>query len=377
VKVAHIIAPSPVGGAEQVVLDLTGALCSQGLEVHLIVVLDEGSNDRSFLTRVDEGIHVHPLLISARRYDRERKEIRSILSSNGICMVHTHGYRADVVGSGAARALGVGTITTVHGFTGGGIRNRIYEWAQRRTFRKFDSVVAVSRKLSEELRGEGVPETRLHTIPNSRRPPTNLLGRVEARRALSLPETGFQVGWIGRLSPEKGPDVMLEALALIKGELSGQGVAAAFLGDGRLRSALEERSGTLGLEDSVHWLGPVADAAEFFRAFDVVVLSSRTEGTPIVALEAMMAGVPLVATRVGGVPDLMGSGAALLVAPESPRDLARAIEDVYRDPEEARRRSERARDRARQVAAPDAWAEEYLQVYRGVKTTLDRGKQGT
>lgn len=342
-----------------------------------MIVLDEDSNDRSFLSRVDDGIQAHPLVIPARRYDQERREIHSILSSNGIRMVHTHGYRADVVGSGAARAARAGTVTTVHGFTGGGLRNRIYEWAQRRAYRKFDAVVAVSRKLSEELRDEGIPEPRLHTIPNSRRPPTKLLDRAEARRALGLPDDGFQVGWIGRLSQEKGPDVLLEALALLKRELEGQGFDAAFVGDGRMRKELEEQCGALGLENSVHWLGQVADAAEFFRAFDVVVLSSRTEGTPIVALEAMMAGVPLVATRVGGVPDLMGSGAALLVDPEAPDVLARAIADVYRDPEEARRRSDRARERAREVSAPESWAQEYLQVYRRVHAAREQKGRAT
>ena len=369
-KVAHIMAPSPVGGAEQVVLDLTGALAAGGVEVHLVPILDEGAEDHPFLSRIDDTVRVHPLFLPPRRYAMERREVRSLVAQENLCMVHTHGYRADVVSSGAAAGVGAGRVTTVHGFTGGGVRNRLYEWAQRRAFRQFDAVVAVSRTLADELREEGISDARLHTIPNCRRPPAGLLDRVQARTALGLSVDGFHVGWIGRLSQEKGPDVMLEALGHLDGAVPGTGFQTIFIGEGRLRSGLEARASALSLDQVVRFLGRVPDAAEVLPAFDVVVLSSRTEGTPIVALEAMMAGVPLVATRVGGVPDLVGSDAALLVPPEDPEALASAVAEVSRNPQAAESRARRAKARAQEVSSLDSWAERYMQVYEDVATAL-------
>src|SRR5713101_3623616 len=82
-------------------------------------------------------------------------------------VVHTHGYRPDVVDAGAARRLGIPTVTTVHGFTGGGWKNRFYERVQRRSHRRFDAVVAVSRPLVEQLLRDGVPPRRLHLVQNA------------------------------------------------------------------------------------------------------------------------------------------------------------------------------------------------------------------
>ena len=373
-KVAHIMAPSPVGGAEQVVLDLTGALAAAGVEVHLVPILDEGADDHPFLSRIDDTVRVHPLFLPPRRYVMERREVRSLVTRENLCMVHTHGYRADVVSSGAVAGVGAGRVTTVHGFTGGGLRNRLYEWAQRRVIRRFDGVVAVSRTLADQLRDEGIPDARLHTIPNCRRPPAGLLDRSQARTALGLSMDAFHVGWIGRLSREKGPDVMLEALAHLDGAAPGTDLRTTFLGEGRLRSGLEARAGALSLEQAVRFPGRVPDAAEVLRAFDVVVLSSRTEGTPIVALEAMMAGIPLVATRVGGVPDLVGSEAALLVPPEDPEALADAVAEVRRNPQAAESRARRAAARAREMSSLESWAERYIKVYEDVAAvTKGRG----
>src|SRR6267143_1074250 len=170
------------------------------------------------------------------------------------------------------------------------------------------------------LRRFGVANRRIHVIPNawSGHVPRD---RRAARQALGLSPDEFVIGWVGRLIPVKGADVFLEALS----ELSDLPWSASILGDGVERRRLERVSATLRLGGRVTFHGQVDDAPNLFRAFDAVVLSSRSEGTPMALLEAIAAGVPVVATAVGGVPDVIGPGEALLVQPDQPTAVAQAI----------------------------------------------------
>jgi glycosyltransferase involved in cell wall biosynthesis len=289
-----------------------------------------------------------------RAYSRERAAIAVLCSRLRPDIVHTHGYRADVIDSGVARRSRVPTVTTVHGFTGTGWRGRLYERLQRRAFRRFDAVVAVSRPLATLLRNDGIAASRVHVIPNAyaNRP---FATRAEARQALNLGD-GFVAGWIGRLSREKAPDVFLAALARVDGAVRG-----AIVGDGREREALAAQS------SKVTWLGQVSDAARLITAFDVLVLSSRTEGTPIVLFEAMAAGVPVVSTAVGGIPDVVSPREALLVPSERPDELARAIASVRDDPGAARERAQAAAARLASDFAVTPWVERYASVYQAVR----------
>src|SRR5438445_660148 len=125
------------------------------------------------------------------------------------CLVQ---HRPDVLDGGVARRLGIPVVTTVHGFTGGGWKLWLYEWLQCRAIRRFDAVVAVSRPLVERLERARVPRSRIHAVPNAWRALARPLDRPAARRALGIPSGGLVVGWVGRLSHEKGLDVLLEAL---------------------------------------------------------------------------------------------------------------------------------------------------------------------
>ncbi len=253
-------------------------------------------------------------------------------------------------------------MSTVHGFTGGGWKNRLFERLQRRAFRRFDAVVAVSSPLAAELSLTGVESRALHVIRNAWRPGEAPLPRERARRALGLPEGIFVLGWVGRLSREKGLDVFLRALT----RLEGFPAVASVIGDGPERRCLLEGASPGPNAPRVVWHGAVPDAARMYRAFDAFVLSSRTEGTPIVLFEAMQAEVPIVAAAVGGVPDVLSDREAILVSPEDPEVLAAAIRRVRRDPGAARRRAEAARRRLETKFAPASWVRRYDSVYRSV-----------
>lgn len=362
-SILHVVAPAQAGGLEEVVVALAAGHAARGHTVRVLTILDR-DDSRDPLTRrlPAAGVEVVPAVLAGRAYARERAAVARACAAFRPDVVHTHGYRPDVLDGGVARRLGIPTVTTVHGFTGGDWKNRLYERLQVRAFRRFDAVVAVSRPIVERLARAGVPRQRIHLLPNAwaGRPPAQ--DRAAARRSLGVPLEGFRIGWVGRLTAEKGADVLVEAVA----RLGDVPVSVSVIGDGRERGPLEQRARELGIADRIAWHGLVADAAGLYRAFDVFVLSSRTEGTPIALFEAMAAGVPVVATHVGGVPDVVSPGEALLVPAEDPDALASAIRAVLEDPAAAAARAAAARARLERAFGREPWLDRYEMLYRGL-----------
>jgi glycosyltransferase involved in cell wall biosynthesis len=360
--VAHVLAPAMFGGLERVVAGLAAGQAAAGRPVTVMAILPPGGEAHPFLEELDPAVRIAVVRVPDRAYRAERREVARLCRELGVRVLHTHGARVDVVDSGAARAAGIASVTTVHGFCGGDLKNRFYEWLQRRSFRSMDAVVAVSRKLATELAASGVDGRIIHTIPNGFDGALVPVSREEARRRLGLGEAEICIGWVGRLTPEKGPDVLLDALAFLR-DLPWR---LSVVGQGRLRPRLEEQARRLGIDHRVTWHGGVAGAPTLYRAFDLFALSSRTEGTPMALLEAMAAGVPVVATAVGGVPDMVDSRHALVVPPQQPRVLAEAIRAALVDRDAALVRAAAAAARLEAEYGRDAWVAGYDRVYEAV-----------
>jgi glycosyltransferase involved in cell wall biosynthesis len=196
------------------------------------------------------------------------------------------------------------------------------------------------------------------------------LPRPQWRRALGIPDDAVLYGTAGRMHRVKGHDVFIEAAAiLVKRHGSCQFAVA---GDGPLRGELMSRAAHLGLGSRLHFVGYQGHIEEFLAGLDVFVLPSRSEGMPLALIEAMAAGLPCVATRVGGVPEVLEDGCGLLVPPESPSDLANAMEAML---DEGRRRSMGARAAvAAQRFSIERCAERFAEIYRGL---IEGGTAGT
>jgi glycosyltransferase involved in cell wall biosynthesis len=361
-RIVHVLAPAREGGLERVVSMLSEG---QGRErAHVAAVLSprDDVDDHPFIRALEAAeIPVTRVVVGPRSYLREYRSLGALVARLQPQVVHTHGYRSDVIGGAAARAHGVPTVSTVHGFTGGGRRNRLNEKIQCYALRRADAVLAVSKPLVDRLAHAGVPRERISWIPNGFEPPAHSMTRAAARRALGIADEAIVVGWVGRLSHEKGADVMLSALAQ-----SEPFWRLSMVGDGRERNRLIEQASELGIQQRVAWHGSVANAGTLTSAFDAFVLSSRTEGTPIALFEAMHARVPIVATCVGGVPDVVTSEHALLVPPERPAMIADALAEIKRDPAAATRRSDEARKRVLHAFSAQSWIEAVEEVYRTV-----------
>jgi glycosyltransferase involved in cell wall biosynthesis len=357
-RVLHLLAPTREGGLEQVVTMISTIQRSAGVHVGAVLSPDQAA-DHPFVTRLQAlGVPVTSVVVGGRSYLREYRSLAILIDRLKPSIVHTHGYHADVIGGAVARAKGIPTVSTVHGFTQGVLRNVLYEWMQRIALKRADAVIAVSEPLVRILINAGVAKRKIHQVRNGFAPMQPPLTRSVARTKLGISSNALVAGWVGRLSQDKGADVMLDALAL-----ADPAWKLSMIGEGRDRDKLLRKAASLGITDRVTWHGHVPDAGLLMTAFDAFVLSSRTEGTPITLLEAMRACVPIVATRVGGVPDVVSSREALLVAAEEPAQIASALADIASGQSAARERGVRARDKAKEKFGPAAWLTAVSAVY--------------
>ena len=359
--VIHVLAPAAFGGLEQVVLSLAVEQRAEGKSAHVVELVETGGAETTLAARLRTfGVDVHTLAYPPRAYGSQFSALRRLVKSIAPDVIHSHGYVSDVL---AAVIKSIDRdqrlVSTVHGFTGGGWKNRLYERLQRRALRRFDAVVGVSRRLSTDLIESGLSAARVHTIPNAWRALAPPADRASARQALGVPDDVFSVGWVGRVSYEKGLDVLVKALP----QLVDISLKLTVVGDGVLRASVQETADRLGVASRISWAGVVDDAARLMRAFDLLVISSRTEGTPMNLLEAMSAGVPVLTTSVGGIPDVVSDAEALLVAPDEPTTLAKGIRAIHGDRKAGAERAARARDRVQSVFGVTAWLKEYDRVY--------------
>ena len=359
-SILHLIAPAQFGGAESVVRGLAAGQHARGHCVTVAASLSPDDQVPPFLTDLANlGVAVEVMRVPPRGYAQEVRLVRALCSRLRPDVAHTHGYRSDLVAGHAARRAGIPLVTTVHGFTTGSWRNQLNQALERLAFRRFDAVVAVSALIAERVLRWGVRPERVRVIANAYVPVSSIRTREEARTALGITDSSFRFGWVGRVDRDKALDVLVEALAQLQ-DLQWQ---LSVIGDGPDVPKLRQRAGSLGFESRITWHGVVPGAGGLMTAFDTYVLSSRTEGTPIVLLEAMAAGTPVVATKVGGVPDVVGAVEALLIAPGKPAALAEALRSTLGDPDGARGRAGAASERLRAFDAR-LWLDRYDEVYR-------------
>lgn len=363
VRVMQLLAPGAYGGLERVVTQLSTGLARRGWPSAVVAILDAGADEPPVLDEMrTAGVTVFPVPVPPRAYRLERHQVGVVVDRWRPQVANTHGYRADVNLRPVLRARRVPLVGTAHGFTGGGWKNRLFEWLDRRALGRCEAAVAVSRPLGARLRSGGVRPDRLHVIPNAWAPSRTTLSRAEARERLGLPQEAVAIGWVGRLGAEKGPDVAVSAMARLRHPTA----TLSLVGAGREEPALRALASRLGVEDRIRWHGGVAAAGELMAAFDAFCLSSRTEGTPMALLEAMAIAVPVVVTQVGGVPDIVSGQEAVLVPSEDPDALAAALDFTLTHPAEADARARRARRKLETAFDMEPWLDRYQSLYRSL-----------
>ncbi|KYF65791.1 glycosyltransferase family 4 protein [Sorangium cellulosum] len=336
-KVAHVVLSLNVGGLERVVLRLLERTARDRF-APVVCALQEPGALAEELARLDV-----PLVVIARRPGLDPGlpvRLSAWMRREGIGLVHTHNPGPHLYGAlaaGLARAAGLA------GGGGGGGGPRVIHTKHGRNYPKqkrkvlvnrlatalTDRVVAVSddaRAVALEV--ERVDPAKVVTILNGVDTEVFRPGDAGAARArLGVPAAGYHVGCVARLSPEKDHATLLAAFARLREVRTDAHLT--LIGDGPVRPALEQQAARLGLAGAVTFTGTRGDVAELLAAFDVFALASLTEGISLTLIEAASAGLPIVATRVGGNPEIVQEGeTGLLVSPGAPETLAAALEAV-------------------------------------------------
>lgn len=338
------------GGSAEAVLQLASGLARRGHRVTLVTgrtvapETDLGQFER------EAGVRVI-LLPSLRREVRPLLDALSMVALRGLIsreapdLVHTHTSKAGILGRTAAFLAGCRTIvhsTHGHVFYGyfGALQTGIYVLLERMVARATDGILTLTNvETADHISRKIVPRGRYFTVPSGidlerfrRRPEM----RSEVRASLGISDCAIVVGWIGRLAPVKKPDVFLEAFASLEGVMSA--AVAVIVGEGELHRETEVLAHRLGIAERVILTGYRRDVHDLLCAMDVLVLTSSNEGFGRVIIEAMAASVPVVATRVGGIPEIVEHGdTGMLVDPGDPKATALAVRSILDDPQLARR----------------------------------------
>jgi glycosyltransferase involved in cell wall biosynthesis len=252
----------------------------------------------------------------------------------------------------------------------GPLRSLFFRLLERWLAARTTALIAVSPQVRDDLVKLGVaPRERFAVIrlgiELDERVAPEQDGRIESRRYLGIPENRFTVGWIGRMTSVKRTDDILVAFKRLCE--SGVDATLCLVGDGPDRRELERRAHELGVVRDTLFLGYQEEVAPFYAAFDALVLPSSNEGTPVSAIEALAAGRPVVATRVGGVPDVVRDGEdGFLVDPGATDELAERLERLARDPDLRARMGERGRERVLPRYAVDRLVTDVDQLYRAL-----------
>ena len=345
-----LIAPGELwGGVEQCVLTLSLQLAARGRLAGTVTLFGGQLSARL----MEHGIPTY-VLEKGLSLPTLLRELRGVIEETAPSLLHAHGYKATIACAlGTSRPL----VRTVHGGIERGssrlesARLLLYERAADMLARWTNaSSIYVSDALRKE-RGQGAPsECRIH---NGVDLPTwdGTRGSRNSR---------LRVGIVGRITPVKGHDVAIEAWSL----LSPDRFELLVAGDGEARSALIARAQQLGVTDSITWRGFVADMATFYRDIDVLIMPSRNEGIPYALLEAMTYALPIIASDVGGIPEVITHESdGLLVPPDVPHALAASLERLASDPVLSLRLGSAARATAQTRFSTEHMMDQHMALY--------------
>ncbi len=325
-RVLQFITPAGFYGAERWVLALANNINSEQALCDLAVTREGAGQDLTLaeLYPTDTGQEVHYLDMKGRFDLGAVKQLCEIIQEGRIDVIHTHGYKSDIIGLFAARRTGIACVSTPHGFSGKvGMKLAAFIRVGVHLLRYFDQVVPLSEELMSDMRRFGVPEEKTRFIRNGV-DLTEIDASLEKvpRGANAPAESGRAVGFIGQIIPRKGIGDLLEVFDSLHG--SDSALQLQLVGDGRQRQELEDKARSLSSAEDIHFLGFRSDRLELLSGFDLFVMTSSLEGIPRCMMEAMAVGVPVVAYDIPGVDQLVEHERTGLLAPHGDKEALAA-----------------------------------------------------
>jgi glycosyltransferase involved in cell wall biosynthesis len=363
-KVLQFITPAGFYGAERWVLALANNLNPDHLVCDLAVTRESSTQDLTVAELYPKSAGSVHYLDMAGRFDfRVVKQLCDVIQQQGIDVIHTHGYKSDILGLLAARRTGIRCVSTPHGFSGKvGLKLATFIRIGTWMLSYFDRVAPLSEELVCDMKRFGVPDRKITFIRNGV-DLTEIDAALEGFKGRDKSSGGYRtLGFIGQLVPRKGiPDLLDVFDQLYRKD---KNLKLQLLGDGRQRGELEEKAAGQGSARAVEFLGFRSDRLELLSRFNLFVMTSSLEGIPRCMMEAMAVGVPVVAYNIPGVDKLVTHGETGLLAPYGDEAaLASCCRQLLDDPELVVRLSANARELIDEKYSAARMAQEYEDLF--------------
>lgn len=336
-KVAHLTASPCYGGPERQILGLIKHMRRKDPTVeHLVMSFSEKGNCRPFLEEAkSQNVRSQELQNDMPHLWSAKQELASILDREKIDLLSVQGYKSEILGYYAAKKVGIPCLGVSRGWTASNWKISLYEMLDRHFLKKLDHIVCVSHRQSQKVLQAKVDPKRVSVIHNAIEPERfenaeQQTSREELMAKFSEPVEHL-LGAAGRLSVEKSFDLLIESVAKLRKK--GKNVGLILFGEGPERSALQRQIAQLEMEKWILLAGHTTKLDAYMPNFDVFVQSSRTEGLPNVLLEAQAAGVPVVATNVGGTSEVVQPNeTGILVSWGKPGKIAASLDYLLNQP---------------------------------------------
>jgi succinoglycan biosynthesis protein ExoA len=358
-RVLHIRASRFVGGPERQILRYAKLVEDAGVHTTIATFVGFGEGEALRRAAGEQGTEVlslPPGSLSALR------ALKTYLRTTPQAVICTHGYKADILGIAAGRLTGTPVASFLRGWTGEDSKVRLYEALNRSLLRFSDRIVCLSETQRTHMDPVG-EDAKLFVVVNAteaKDTPASIPAAA-LREQLQLPANAMIVASAGRLSPEKGTKYFLAAAKSLAAEFSD--AHFVIFGDGTLRRELEASAKGFA---NIRFAGHRTDFRRLVGGIDVLVNPSLTEEMPNVVMEAMASGVPVIATAVGGVPEIASQPQAVKLVPAGDTDaLASAIRTLLADSAAAKRLGESGRRRILEAYSPERQKQQLLELLSG------------
>lgn len=347
VTVVHLVHTMAYGGIETIIINWLGNIDPERFDAHLVCFANPGGTEAPFVAAAERaGLCVHRIPWSRRKpILRSARALVKILRGVDAAILHTHNVYADLVGFVAAKMTGVRTVTTLYVWSRFDWRRNLLQLLDRWIIRFFDLVTTQCEATRRDTIARGLRERRTKVLISGFAIEENSLDERERRRRRR--EKGIADGDVllvnvARLYPEKAQDFLLRSFKATHGRCPE--ARLWILGVGPLEAELRRRCRDLGLDDVVTFLGFVDDLAPVLELADIQVHPSHAEGVPLAICAGMAVRLPIVASAVGGLPEILGHGRyGVLVPPGDEQAFTDAVVRLVRDGTERRRIGQAAR----------------------------------
>ncbi|MEO0438340.1 MAG: glycosyltransferase family 4 protein [Pseudomonadota bacterium] len=360
-NVLQFICPTGFYGAERWILALARNLPLEQVRCDLAVTREDNTQNLELVNHYRaQGLGSAFEISMQHRFDPAViGRLVALIKERDVQIIHTHGYKSDILGLIAARRAGIHCVTTPHGFENAAdLKLRFFIWLGCKAMTKADRVVPLSPQLVDDSRAAGVADKRITYIQNGVD-----LSEVEAQRQKpKKTKEKKRIGFIGQMISRKNLPDLLSVFNELWRET--EGVELFILGDGEERQELETRAGLLASSGDIHFLGFRHDRLELLQSFDLFAMTSTLEGIPRCLMEACAMGIPVAAYDIPGIDQLIINGKTGLLAPLGERDtLKQHWQSLLTDPQLAETLANSAREHVQSNYSAARMAAEYCDLF--------------